>query len=408
MRPSAIILCILFTGLFAKTQNLKPADIPGRPRVVRYDLYVRDTLVNYSGKMKHAMAINGTIPGPVLTFTEGDTAEIYVHNLMKEETGIHWHGIFLPNRFDGIPYLTQMPIMPGKTFLYRFPVIQTGTYWYHSHMGLQEQEGLYGALILNKRNEPKIPTVPIVLSDWTDMHPMEVQRSLHSQTNWFAIEKGSTQSYGEAIQTHHFKTKLINEWKRMNAMDVSDVYYNAFLINGKVVSEQPQFKAGDKVRLRIINAGASSYFWLSYAGGKITVVANDGNEVEPLEVDRLIIAVAETYDVIVTIPDDMSYEFLVTPEDRTKSASLWLGTGMKMPAVKLPKLKYFEGMQMMNKMMAMNGDMKPMEGMEMRNQTMDMNAVMYPEITGPETTGKKSADSSVMPGMDMASESNDF
>lgn len=139
----------------------------------------------------------------------------------------------------------------------------------------------------------------------------------------------------------------------MNAMDVSDVYYDNFLINGKNQNEQPQFKAGDRVRLRIANGGASDYFWLTYSGGKIIVVASDGNDVEPVEVDRLIIAAAETYDVVVSIPDNKSYEFLVTPEDRTSSASIWLGSGGKVPAEKLPKLKYFAGMKMMNGMMDM-------------------------------------------------------
>ncbi|MGY4386701.1 hypothetical protein ACVWYN_003761, partial [Pedobacter sp. UYP24] len=133
---------------------------------------------------------------------------------------------------------------------------------------------------------------------------------------------------------------------------------------------------------RIANGGASSYFWLKYAGGKVTVVATDGNDVDPVEVDRLIIAPSETYDVVVTIPENKSYEFLVTPEDRTKSASLWLGSGQKVLAEKMPKLKYFAGMKMMNGMMDMHGNMVQMEGMEMRNQTMDMNTVMYPEVTG--------------------------
>jgi FtsP/CotA-like multicopper oxidase with cupredoxin domain len=172
------------------------------------------------------------------------------------------------------------------------------------------------------------------------------------------------------------------------------VYYDNFLINGKNQSEYPSLKAGDKVRLRIANGGASDYFWLTYAGGKITVVATDGNDVEPVEVDRLIIAVSETYDVVVTVPDNMSYEFLVTPEDRTKSASLWLGRGMKMPAKKLPKLKYFAGMKMMNNMMDMHGNMIEMDGMKMQNQEMDMNTVMYPEITGDENSKDK------MNGMD--------
>ena len=354
------------------------------PRTVRYDLYIRDTMVTFGNKPKRAIAVNGLIPMPTLTFTEGDTAEIWVHNEMDEETSLHWHGLFLPNRMDGVPNLTQMPIKPHSSFLYKFPIIQHGTHWYHSHTMLQEQIGMYGAFIMNKRKEWDIPTVPVVLSEWADMKPEEIHRSLKNQTDWFAIQKGSTQSYAEAIKGGQLKTKLKNEWKRMNAMDVSDVYYDQFLINGKNQNEQPQFKAGDKVRLRIANAGASSYFWVSYAGGKITVVATDGNDVEPIEVDRLIIAVSETYDVVVTVPENMSYEFLVTPEDRTKSASLWLGSGMKMSATKLPKLKYFAGMKMMNEMMDMNGNMIKMGDMEMSNQTMDMNTVMYPEITGPE------------------------
>ena len=356
------------------------------PRTVRYDLYVRDTIVNFTGKPRRAIAVNGQIPMPTLTFTEGDTAEIYVHNELDEETSLHWHGLFLPNKEDGVPNLTQMPIKPHTTHLYKFPIIQHGTHWYHSHTGLQEQIGMYGAFIMNKREELDIPTVPIVLSEWTDMNPNNVHRMLHNASDWFAIKKGTTQSYAEAIRSGHFKTKLNNEWKRMNAMDVSDVYYDKFLINGKSANQLSQFKAGDKVRLRIANGGASTYFWLTYAGGKITVVASDGNDVEPVEVDRLIIAVSETYDVIVTIPaDKIAYEFLVTSEDRTKSASLYLGDGTKQLTSPLPKLKYFEGMKMMNGMMKMNGDLDDM-GMKMSLNQMDMNTVMYPEITGEEKT----------------------
>ncbi|WP_293785650.1 multicopper oxidase domain-containing protein [uncultured Pedobacter sp.] len=351
------------------------------PKVVRYDLYVADTIVTFGGKPKHAIAVNGQIPMPTLTFTEGDTAEIHVHNKLKESTSLHWHGLFLPNRYDGVPYLTQMPIKPNETHVYRFPIIQNGTHWYHSHSGLQEQIGMYGAMILNKRKEPVIPTVPVVLSEWTNMKPHEVDRRLHNADNWFAIKKGTTQSYAEAIKNGHFKTKLTNELKRMTAMDVSDVYYDAFLVNGKKQYQVPnKLKAGDQVRLRIANGGASSYFWLTYAGGKITVVASDGNDVTPVEVDRLMIAVSETYDVIVTIPENKSYEFLVTPEDRTGSASLWLGSGQQVAAQKLPRLKYFEGMKMMNEMMDMNGNMVQMDGMKMQNQAMDMNAVMYSEL----------------------------
>ena len=355
------------------------------PRTVRYDLYVRDTIVNFTGTPKRAIAVNGQIPMPTLTFTEGDTAEIHVHNELAEETSLHWHGLMLPNQYDGVPNLTQMPIKPHTEHVYTFPIIQHGTHWYHSHTGLQEQIGMYGSMILNKREDLDIPTIPLILSEWTDMKPENVHRLLHNASDWFAIQKGTTQSYSEAIKSGHFKTKVANEWKRMNAMDVSDVYYDKFLINGKSESQLAQFKAGDKVRLRISNGGGSTYFWLTYAGGKITVVANDGNDVEPVEVDRLIVAVSETYDVIVTIPaDKTAYEFLVTSEDRTKSASLYLGNGIKQLTTPLPKLKYFEGMKMMNGMMKMNGDLDDM-GMQMSLNKMDMNVVMYPEITGPQT-----------------------
>lgn len=359
-------------------------------KTVTYHLYVKDTLVNFTGKVKRAIAVNGQIPMPTLTFTEGDTAEIIVHNLMNEETSLHWHGLMLPNKEDGVPMLTQMGIKPHSTYTYKFPIIQHGTHWYHSHSGLQEQIGMYGSMILKKRDDDPtfrkgiddIPAIPLILSEWTDLNPNNVHRMLHNANDWFAIKKNSTQSYWEAIKERHFGTKVTNEWKRMLAMDVSDIYYDKFLINGTSEQQLSQFKAGDRVRFRISNGGASSYFWINYAGGKIEVVANDGNDVEPVMVDRLIIGVSETYDIVVTIPEkNTSYELLVTPEDRTKSVSIYVGEGIKQLHAPLPKLKYFEGMKMMNDMMKMNGDMKDM-GMAMSLQKMDMNAVMYPEITG--------------------------
>lgn len=370
-------------------------------RVVHYDLYVKDTMVNYANKLKRAIAVNGQIPMPTLEFTEGDTAEIVVHNLLNESTSLHWHGVFLPNKEDGVPYLTQMPIAPGATYTYRFPIVQHGTHWYHSHSGLQEQIGMYGSFIMHKRMDDKnfrkgiddLPTVPLILSEWTNLNPNNVHRMLHNASDWFAIKKGATQSYSEAIGSGHLKTKLTNEWKRMLAMDVSDVYYDKILINGfntttlTSIDGRP-LKAGDKIRLRISNGGASSYFWLRYGGGKITVVASDGNDVEPVEVDRLIIAVSETYDVVLPIPEEnKSYELLATTEDRTQSASYYLGKGTPQHAGALPRLKYFEGMKMMNDMMKMNGDLDDM-GMNMSLNQMDMNNVMYPEITGEEKKKK--------------------
>ena len=355
---------------------------------------VKDTIVNYAGKKKRAIAVNGQIPMPTLEFTEGDTAEIVVHNRLKESTSLHWHGVFLPNKEDGVPFLTQMPIEPGATFTYRFPIIQNGTHWYHSHSGMQEQIGMYGNFIMHKKADDKtfrkgiddLPTVPVMISEWTNLNPDNIHRMLHAANDWFAIKKGATQSYAEAIRDGRFKTKLTNEWKRMLAMDVSDVYYDRILLNGANITdlkniEGKLLKAGDKVRLRVSNGGASSYFWLRYAGGNITVVASDGNDVEPVEVDRLIIAVSETYDLVITIPEDgKAFEFMATTEDRTRSASYFIGDGIKQPVGELPRLKYFDGMKMMNDMMRMDGNLDDM-GMDMSLNQMDMNAVMYPEVT---------------------------
>ena len=166
-------------------------------KTVRYDLYVKDTLVNFTGKIKRAIAVNGQIPMPTLVFTEGDTAEIHVHNQLKESTSLHWHGLFLPNKEDGVPYLTQMPIEPNTTHIYRFPIIQNGTHWYHSHSGLQEQIGVYGNFVmLKKQDDPTfrkgiddLPTIPIVLSEWTDLKPENIHRMLHNANDYPALKK---------------------------------------------------------------------------------------------------------------------------------------------------------------------------------------------------------------------------
>lgn len=354
-------------------------------RITHYELHVSDTILNVDGKMAHAIAVNGQVPMPTLIFTQGDTAEITVINHMKVQTSLHWHGVFLPNGEDGVPYLTQLPIEPGATYTYRFPVIQNGTHWYHSHSELQEQIGMYGMLIFKKTStDPtlrmeidNVPEYAVLLSDWTSMSPHYVHHLLRSGSDWFTIKKGAAQTYAEAIRSKAFGTKVKNEWKRMHAMDVSDVYYEHALINGKI-SENVAL-ADTVIKLRIANGSASTYFWMSYSGGKMTVTANDGNDVVPVDVDRMLIAVSETYDVVLKLPQGHTYEFLVMSEDRTLTSSIWLGKGDTIFAYRWPKLDYFSGMDMMNDMMQMNGDMDPM-GMRMSMQVMDMNEVMYPEL----------------------------
>ncbi|WP_286755766.1 MULTISPECIES: multicopper oxidase domain-containing protein [Roseivirga] len=347
-------------------------------RVVKYDLVVSDTLVNYTGKARKAIAINGQLPAPTLYFTEGDTAEIHVYNKMHHETSIHWHGLILPNEQDGVPYLTTTPIKPMGKHVFRFPIVQSGTYWYHSHTMLQEQVGMYGAFIIHKRGEAVASEYTMLLSDWTDENPIQVERSLHQATDWYGIKKGAVQSYSEAIAAGKAGTKLMNETKRMLAMDVSDVYYDKLLVNGRPWDEA-EFNPGDTVRLRIINGSSSTYFWIDYSGGQLIVVASDGADVEPVLADRLIVAVSETYDVKVVVPAEGKFEVKATSEDRTNSTSLWLGKGERIKGDELPRLRYFEGMSMMNSMMTMGGKMNDM-GMDMSLQQMDMNSVMYPEV----------------------------
>ncbi|MHB1278813.1 MAG: multicopper oxidase domain-containing protein, partial [Bacteroidia bacterium] len=348
-------------------------------------LYLHDTTVNYGGKPIRAIAINGTIPGPELHFTIGDTAEIFVHNQMKEESSLHWHGLILPNDQDGVPYLTTTPIKAGTTARYSFPLVQTGTYWYHSHTGLQEQLGQYGAFIIHENKPTSYKEKTLLLSDWSNENPKQIDRSLHAATDWYMIKKNAVQGYGEAIVEGHLDTKLISEWKRMHAMDVSDVYYEAFLMNGAQQSSMT-LQAGDTLRLRVINGSASTYFWLQFAGGKMWVVASDGAEVVPVAIDRLIVGVSETYDVLVVLPKSGSFEFRATSEDRIGYTSLFIGEGDTIFAPQLPRLDYFEGMVMMNDMMNLDANIKPM-AMHMQNQMMDMNVVMYPEYLDPLDSG---------------------
>ena len=343
-------------------------------RVTTYDLYVTDTVVNYTGKNRHAIAINGHIPGPTIELTEGDTALIRVHNQMQVTTSIHWHGILIPNQYDGVPGLTTFPIEAGKMLTVKFPVRQNGTYWYHSHTMTQEQIGLTGSIVIHARNESKIPEHVIILNDWTNTKPAEVWRLLKRQTDWFAIQKNSVQSYGEALAKGYFVDKIKQEWNRMPAMDISDVKYSTFLLNGTIDLKLPDFKPGDRIKLRIINASSSSYFWLQFSGGKMQVVAADGQDVIPVDVDKFLIATAETYDVMIKIPADGRYELRATSQDISGHVSAWFGEGRPVPAADIPKIDYFRIMHRMNTMMSsMNMEMgaskMPLKNIELKGDT---------------------------------------
>ena len=323
-------------------------------RVV-YDLYVTDTLVNFTGKVRPAVALNGHLPGPTLRFVEGDTAVLRVHNRLKGATSMHWHGLILPNKEDGVPYLTTAPILPGSTHTFTFPLIQHGTYWYHAH-GLEEQSGMYGSMVIQPREtKPAMKEYVLLLSDWTDQKPAEVLRYLKRAGEWYAVQKGATQSYGEAIAAGYFKDKVKQEWGRMPAMDVSDVFYNKFLMNGQEQAYFKDAKPGEVVRLRIINGGTSSYFHLQYASGPMQVIAADGNDVVPFPVTKLEIATAETYDLLITVPPIGAAELRATSSDVTGYTSAYFGNGEAMKAPDLPKLDYFQLTREMNQMGPMTG-----------------------------------------------------
>lgn len=361
---------------------------------VEYDLYITDTMVNFTGKHRHAIAINGQIPAPILEFTEGDTAIIHVHNMMKMETSIHWHGILLPNKEDGVPYLTTSPVEPGETYTFTFPLIQSGTYWYHSHTMLQEQSGLYGSIVIHPAQpEPKLKEYVLLLSDWTDENPHQVLRYLKRGGEWYAIKKGALQSYGEAIAAGSFKDKLKQEWQRMPAMDVSDVYYNKFLMNGQEKNYFKDAKPGEIIRLRIINGSASSYFTLQYGMSYMRLIAADGINVTPISVSKLEIATAETYDVLITVPETGTAELRATSWDVVGFSSGYFGNGPIMNAPDIPRLDYFK---MMREMGSMNMNGMNMDDMDMKN--MDMKEMKMPSDTIPT---KKDMDMSNMDGMSM-------
>ena len=290
--------------------------------------------MNKTGRDVTGMTINGTIPGPVLRFNEGDYAVIYVENQMDEETSIHWHGFLLPNFFDGVPYLNTPPIMPGETFKYEFQLRQTGTYWYHSHTMLQEEIGVFGAVVIDEADDPLDydQDLVLVVADWTNERPMAILRNLKRGNEWYDIKKGTDTPLNRVIARGALGAQL-NFWRqRMGGADISDIAYSGFLVNGEERQEYPGFEPGERVRLRIINASASSNYWLTFGGGDPVLVSADGLNVEPVRHERTFISVAETYDFIVTIPENGKIEFRATVQDGSGSTSAFLGKGDVLPA----------------------------------------------------------------------------
>lgn len=345
---------------------------PSVAKVVQYDLTVGYKTMNYTGQEVQAMSLNDSIPGPTLRFQEGDIARIRFHNSMDVPTSVHWHGILLPHRQDGVPYVSNPPIEPGKTYEFQFPIKQTGTYWFHSHTGLQEQRGVYGSIVISPKEGERLQADKdevVVLSDWTDENPDEVLRTLKSGSDFYSLKKGTAQSLFGAAREGALMDVFKRSLMRMPPMDISDVAYDRFLANGQPETTIPALP-GEKVRLRFINASTATYYYLQFAGGPVQIVAADGKEVQPVELNRFLMAIAETYDLLVTVPKDGAYELRATAQDGSGHTSIFIGNGKRVPAPEVPKPDLYKmNMSMsdpdMKSMAARDGHaMKGMHGMK--------------------------------------------
>ncbi len=391
--PYTIILTLI-TSLFlhAQTEKSVEGNIDNLP-VKEYTLTLRQEKVNKTGKEVMGMTINGTIPGPVLEFTEGEYAVIYVKNEMNVESSIHWHGLLLPNFYDGVPYLTTPPIEPGHTLKYEFPIKQSGTYWYHGHTMLQEQVGVYGAIVIHPKKETLDydKELVLMLSDWTNEDPMNILRNLKRGNEWYNLQKGTATPLFQVIKRGALGAQLKFWEQRMEGVDIADIYYPAFLINGKQSVEYPEFKPGEKVRLRIINGAASTQFWMTFGGNEPLLVAADGLDVVPVKRNKTFIAIAEAYDFIVTIPKSGKIEFKITAQDGSGTASAFLGNGK---ILKAPEIKKPDKIGMMMKMAKMDMKMgapalkfRPKKD-ERYKMMKKYGMQMEEEIKGSESSGK--------------------
>ncbi|RRS31694.1 MAG: copper resistance protein CopA [Gammaproteobacteria bacterium (ex Lamellibrachia satsuma)] len=312
-----------FAGLGLGSSALAAVMKQQGPETLRgtdFNLTIGEQAINFTGAAQIGTTVNGSLPAPILRWREGDTVTLRVTNLLRETSSIHWHGIILPSAMDGVPDIATgfKGIKPGETFTYRFPVTQSGTYRYHSHSGFQEQTGLYGPIIIDP-GEPEPYTYDrdyvVMLSDWTDEDPTNVYAKLKKLSHYYNFnerthadlmkdikEKGLTATWNDR--------KMWNQM-RMSQRDLSDVtgYTYTFLTNGQTPAEgwSGLFRKGEKVRLRFINGSAMTFFDVRIPGLKMTVVAADGQHIEPVSVDEFRMGVAETYDVIVEPKDDTAY-----------------------------------------------------------------------------------------------------
>jgi CopA family copper-resistance protein len=304
--------------------HAKPQTLQGN----RFDLSIGYQEVNFTGRRRIATAVNGTIPSPVLRWREGDRVTLRVTNQLATDSSLHWHGVLVPTDMDGVPGFSFNGIKPGETFEYQFDVTQSGTYWYHSHTPFQEQTGMYGAIVIDPRRPEPFTydrDYVVMLSDWSDEEPEKIYAKLKKQSHYYNFRQRTAGDLWRDLESLGLKQTLSQRdmWNRMRMSyrDISDVtgYTYTFLMNGRTPADgwTGQFKRGEQVRLRFINGAAMSFFDVRIPGLKMTVVAADGQNIEPVTVDEFRIGVAETYDVIVAPKNDTAYSIFAQAIDRT-------------------------------------------------------------------------------------------
>jgi CopA family copper-resistance protein len=337
-----------------------------------FNLEIGALAVNFTGQPGIATAVNGRLPAPLLRWREGDTITLRVSNRLSAPTSIHWHGMIVPADMDGVPGLSFDGIGPGETYVYHFKVNQSGTYWYHSHSRFQEQTGLYGPLVIEPRRGERHRADRehvVLLSEWTDLDPEHIYRTLKRQSNYFNFSQRTAGDFVNDVRKQGWKPTIADRrmWgqMRMDPTDLADVsgYAYTYLMNGTTPTDNwtGLFRRGEKVRLRFINGSSMTFFDIRIPGLKLTVVAADGQDVEPVTVDEFRIGIAEVYDVIVEPQDDRAYTLFAQSIDRSGYARGTLAPQPGMQA-EVPALDPRPLLTMMD--MGMGHDMSNMPGMD--------------------------------------------
>ena len=391
-------------------------NLTGNPEILaahNFHLTIGYLPVNFTGKERIATAINGSIPSPVLRWKEGQEVTLAVTNQLAHDTSIHWHGIILPSEMDGVPNISDnfTGIPPNETFLYRFTLRQSGTYWFHSHSGFQEQTGVYGAIIVDPEEADPVSydrEYVILLSDWTDEKPENLYAKLKKMSNYYNFSERTVADLSADIRekgaARTWADRSMWNKMRMSDRDISDVtgYTYTFLMNGHTPAKgwTGLFKRGEKIRLRIINAAAMTFFDFRIPGLDMKVVASDGQNIEPVSVEEIRIGVAETYDVVVAPHDDRAYSIFAQAIDRTGYARGTLTPDLSLlaPVPALddhPVLTHGDmGMSMASMghdMSAMNNDTPAVDHSKMSMKGMDHSKMSMSGSTDKVSMGNGSA-----------------